>query len=85
MYPTNVSIGPGSLRRAKRGHKNLALVLRPLTYEEVKEYGYYWMEDGDLTEHVRPAWMTLHLETGEQVPHGEDALESGSSWANEDV
>ncbi len=31
-----------------RGHKNLALVLRPLTHEELKEYGYSWMEDGDL-------------------------------------
>ena len=80
MYPTSVSIGPGSLRRAAQGHKNLALVLRPLTREEIKKYGYYWVEDDD----VRPAWMTLHLETGEQVPHGEDALENDSLWSNED-
>lgn len=67
-----------------RGHKNLALVLRPLTLEELKKYGYYWMEDGDPTEHVQSAWMTLHLETGELVPHGEDVLERDLSWSNED-
>jgi len=68
-----------------RGHKCLALVLRPLTYEELKEYGYYWQADGDDEEHLRAGWMTLHLETGELVPHGEDALERGLSWSNEDA
>ncbi len=72
-------IEPGSLRRAMRGHRNFALVLRRLTYEEQVKYAY------TTSNRDEPAWMTLHLETGEQVPHGEDALQRETSWSNEDL
>lgn len=74
-----MSIGPGSLRRAIRGNKSLVLVLRSLTTDESLKYGY-------TNEHgVCAAWMTLHLETGKEGPHGERLLQDERFWSNEDV